>query len=98
MQSLATTLGKQATRTVASRTIRKAAKQYVPTNSLLYKVGVSALIAGVGHFITKGISKPAEAVSLLEDGFDTPPDEFEMTEKEISDILHQRMLSQKSKK
>ena len=97
MQSLATTLSKQATRTVASRTIRKVAKQHVPTNSLLYKVGVSALIAGVGHFITKGIAKPTEVAPPLEDGFDTPPDEFEMTEAEIADILHQRMLSQKSK-
>ena len=97
MQSIATTLAKQATRTVASRTIRKVAKQHVPTNSLLYKVGVSALIAGVGHFITKGITKSTEVAPLLEDGFDTPPDEFEMTEAEIEEILNQRMLSSKNK-
>ena len=94
MQSLGKTLAKQTARTVASRTIRNAAKSQLPTNSLLYKVGVSALIAGVGHFISKGLSKPSQETQLLEDGFDEPPEEiFEMTEKEMMDILHQRMLA-----
>ena len=97
MQPLAKTLSKQAARTVASRTIRTVAKQHVPTNSLIYKVGVSALIAAVGHVITKGVQSATTQQPLLEDGFDTPPQEIELSEKEITNILHQRMLSQKSK-
>lgn len=95
--SLAEQLAKQATRTVASKTIRKVAKNHVPTNSIIYKMGVSALIAGVGHMITKGIPKPT-VQPLLDDGMgDELPDEFEMTEEEIADIMNQRMLKMKSK-
>ena len=53
MQPITEVLTKQATRTVASRAIRTQAKQHMSTSSLFYKVGVAALIAGVGHFITK---------------------------------------------
>ena len=97
MRNLTTTLSKQAARTVASRAIRKTAKGVVPTNSIFYKMGVSALIAGVGHLLTKGITKPVDLPTLAEDGFDSPPDEIELSEKEMADILHQRTLSQKSK-
>ena len=90
-------LAKQATRTVASKTIRRVAKQHVPTNSIIYKMGVSALIAGVGHMITKGIPK-STTPTLLDDGMgDTLPDEFEMTEEEIADIMNKRMLKIKDK-
>ena len=96
--TLAEQLAKQATRTVASKTIRKVAKQHVPTNSILYKMGVSALIAGVGHLITKGIPTNPPSQPLLNDGMgDELPDEFEMTEEEIADIMNKRMLKTKNK-
>jgi len=96
VNKLTTTLAKQATRTVVSKTIRNTAKTVVPTNSLWYKVGVSALIAAAGHLITKGIPSPKPS-TLLEDGFDEPPSDILLTEQELEDLMNQRMLAKKAK-
>lgn len=97
MNNLTIQLYKQAARTVASRTIRKTAKNFVPTNSLLYKVGVSALIAAAGHLLTNGLPRASPTIPLLDDGFDEPPKELTLTEKEMEDILNQRMLKKEYK-
>ena len=96
-QSLQTTIAKQAARTVASKTIRGTAKTVMPTNSLLYKVGVAALIAGVGHFITQaGKPKRFDPPEEIYEADIIPEDDaFDLTDEEVNDILNARMLKGK---